>query len=288
MIRPRKTLTVLFTMVALAGFMTVACKKSIPPDKKQPLSQADMQQALQKKCDSASSNDSMAIPDAGELYNLVEKMGLGQALTEALQKQPVKLDKATGSSTAYVLGLALAEQTLTVSPKNLTQTLPKIKDIYTKAKAANLLDKASQSQVESLLKKLESVKKTEEFRSFLSLVRAEFLKRMREKQYRYQAMLVLSGGLLLSYHEISRAASQQTKVTGEVGEILSFSDPVQLLAHELGACFATQTKQDAGLQKVVSALQKLEKLLSSHKGKFEQKTLATIATITGDALQSYR
>lgn len=288
MIRPLRTWMVPVAVVILAGFITVACKKGTPTDKKQPLSQTDIQQALQKKCDAATSNDSMAIPDAGELYNLVEKMGLGQALTRSLQKQPIKLEKATGSATAYILGLALAEQTLILSPQSLPQALPKVKDIYAKAKAANLLDQASQSQVESLLKKLETVKKTSEFRSFLSLVRAEFLKRMKEKQHRYHAMLVLSGGLLLSYHEISSAAAKQAKVANEVGEVLSFADPVQLLANELGVCFAAQTKQDAGLLKVVTTLQKLEKLLNANQGKFEQKTLQTIASMTGDALQSYR
>ncbi len=241
-----------------------------------------------KKCDPKNSNDSLSIPDAGELYNLVKGMGVGEKLQASLQKSPLKLDTAKGEVTAYVLGLALAEQTLTLSPKNLDKALPQVKSIYAKAKAANLLDKGSQKQVEKLLKKLEKVKKTKEFRSFLSLVRAEFLKRMREPKHRYNAMLVLAGGLVLSYHEISKAAAGNAKAQSQVGEIFSFVDPVQMLATELGTCFAKQTQASESLKTVVGALKSLEKLLSGHKGKFESKTFQSISNITGGALKSFR
>ncbi len=274
-------------LIMTVGASLVACKKKTknPP----PLTKSEVSKALKKKtCATKSANDSMAIPDAGELYNLVSKMGLGQSIVSAVSKKPVKLATASGNVTAYVLGLALAEQTLIVSSGKTSKALPRLKTIYKKAKAAHLLDKASQTQVDGLLKKLAKVKKTSDFRSFLSLVRAEFLKRMREKKHRYNAMLVLAGGLLLSYHEISQAASLTPKAGAKVGEILSFTDPIQLLTNELGTCFASNTIKDAKLQKVVLSLQKLEKLLSRHKGKFVKKTYQSIATITGEALQTYR
>lgn len=274
-------------IVLVVGVSLSACKKKkkTPP----PLTKAELAQTLKKKtCADKNANDSMAIPDAGELYNLVNKMGLGKSLVASVSKKSVKLDAATGNITAFVLGLALAEQTLIVSSGDTSKALPRLKTIYNKAKAAKLLDKSSQAQVENLLKKLEKVKKASEFRSFLALVRSEFLKRMREKKHRYNAMLVLAGGLVLSYHEISQAASQQSKAASQVSEILSFTDPIQLLTNELGTCFATNTIKDAKLQKVVVSLQKLEKLLSSQKGKFEKKTYQSIAAITGEALQTYR
>jgi len=285
----------MFAMIMGVGL--IGCKKKTKKANKttqsskapKTLSKAALAQALSsKKCDPKSSNDSLSIPDAGELYNLVKGMGVGEKLQASLKKSPVKLVTAKGAATAYVLGLALAEQTLTLSPKNLDKALPQVKSIYEKAKAGNLLDKASQKQVSKLLKKLEKVKKTKEFRSFLALVRAEFLKRMREPKHRYNAMLVLSGGLLLSYHEISKAAMGNAKAASQVGEIFSFADPVQMLATELGTCFAKQTAKDKGLQKIVASLKSLEKLLSSHKGKFESKTFQSIATITGGALQLFR
>lgn len=297
MIKPLRHLGYPLVLVLALGALAVGCKKKTSDSSgtaqgasgNGDLSSAAMAKALHSKtCDAKRANDAMAIPDAGELYDLVRKMGAGASIAKSVKAHLVDLAKGKGVGTAFVLGVALAELTLTASPDALDKALPKAKTLYAKAKQANLLDSASQAQVKSLLKKLETVKKPSDFRSFLSLVRTEFLRQMREHQHRYSAMLVLAGGLLLSYHEISLAANQQPKLQKQIGDLLAFSDPVQLLVHELGTCFAKQTKQNQDLTAVLEALKRLETMLNQHKGAFTSKHFASIASITGEALKRFR
>ena len=272
-------------LILFGGISLTACKKT-----KKKLEKKELQLVAERRCDSKHIHYNLAIPDAGELYLLMKKMGIDTSMRKSVEKTPVKLTKATGAVAPFIMGIALAEQTLVTSSDNMQKTLERLNLIYKKVIEIRLLDVASQRQIMSFLLKLKSVKKTQDFQSFLALMRSEFLKKMDKPSHRFRSLWMLAGGIILSYHEISLIALKDKKYEKQVGDILAITTPINFLSYELGNCFAHATIKYPKLQKLVTLLKKLETVLvrQSRKRDYGTKSFQTITSITSQMLKDFR
>ena len=272
-------------LVLIGGLSLTACKKE-----KKKLEKKELQLVAERRCDSKHVSYNLAIPDAGELYLLMKKMGIDASLRKSVEKNPIKLAKAMGAVAPFIVGVAMAEQTLMISSENMQKSLERLNLVYKKVVDIKLLDTASQRQIMSFLLKLKSVKKTQEFQSFLAIMRSEFLKKMDKPSHRFKAVWMMAGGVILAYHEISLIALKNKKFEKQVGDILAITTPISFLSYELGNCFAHTTKKYPELEKLTILLKNLETLLvkQSRKRDYGAKSFKMITSITGQMLKDFR